>query len=91
MLKLERRRSSIEVISDILRLGEAGKTEIMHIANVSFSQLHKYLSLLLELELVHKRTIDNGSVRYRVTPKGLSLLNNIDSMLELLEHKESIE
>lgn len=91
MLKLEHRRSSIEVISDILRLGEAGKTEIMYSVSMSYSQLQKYLNLLLELKLVDKTTSVNESVTYRVTPKGLSLLKNIDSMLEMLEDKESIE
>ena len=91
MLKLERRRCSIEVISDILRLGEAGKTKIMYSVNMSYSQLQKYLNLLLGLELIHKTTSANESVTYRVTSKGLRLLKNIDSMLEMLEDKESIE
>jgi predicted transcriptional regulator len=91
MLKLERRRCSIEVISDILRLGEAGKTEIMYSANMSYSQLHNYLNYLLEMELIHKTTRANESVTYRVTPKGLRLLKNIDGMLEMLEDNESIE
>ena len=92
MLKLEHRRSSIEVISDILRLGEAGKTEIMYSVSMSYSQLQKYLNLLLELKLIDKTTSTNESVTYRVTPKGLRLLKNIDSMLEMLfEDKESIE
>ena len=91
MLKLERRRCSIEVISDILRLGEAGKTEIMYSVNMSYSQLQKYVNLLLGLELIHKTTSANETVTYRVTPKGLRLLKNIDSMLEMLEDKESIE
>lgn len=36
MLKLERRRSRIEVIADMLRLGDAGKTEIMYAVNLSY-------------------------------------------------------
>ena len=91
MLKLERRRCSIEVVSDILRLGEAGKTEIMYSVSMSYSQLQKYLNLLLGLKLLDKTTSASESVTYRVTPKGLSLLKNIDSMLEMLEDRESIE
>lgn len=43
------RRSNVEIIDDMLRLGEngAGKTEIMHSANMSYSQLQKYLSFLI--------------------------------------------
>ncbi len=87
-MKPERRRSSIEVIADMLRLGEAGKTEIMYSANMSYFQLQKYLGLLLELRLIDKVTMGNPSVTYRVTRKGLRLLRSIDSILEMLELRE---
>ena len=87
-MKLERRRSSIEVIADMLRLGEAGKTEIMYSANMSYFQLQKYLSFLLQLGLIDKVTVGNPVVTYRVTKKGLRLLRSIESILEVLELKE---
>ena len=69
MLNLDRRRSSIEVIADILRLGEAGKTEIMYSANMSYHQLQKYLSFLIDMKLIDKVTVGNPVVtrmpRYR--------------------------
>jgi predicted transcriptional regulator len=76
------------VIADILRLGEAGKTEIMYSANMSYFQLQKYLSFLLRLGLIDKVTVGNPTVTYRVTRKGLRLLRNIDTILEVLEFKE---
>ncbi len=85
---MKQRRSSIEVIADILRLGEAGKTEIMYSANMSFRQLQKYLGFMLQLELITKVEIGNPIVTYRVTNKGLRLLQNIDSILEVLEFRE---
>jgi len=85
---MERRRSSIQVIADILRLGEAGKTEIMYSANMSFFQLQKYLNFLLELRLIDKVTVGNPTVTYRVTRKGLRLLKGIDVVLEMLELRE---
>ena len=85
---MERRRSNIEVVADILRLGEAGKTEIMYSANMSYFQLQKYLGFLLELKLIDKITVGNPMVTYRVTKKGLKLLRNIDSILEMLELRE---
>ncbi len=88
MLKIDRRRSSIEVIADMLRLGEAGKTEIMYSANMSYFQLQKYLNFLLELRLIDKVMMGNPSVTYRVTRKGLRLLKSIDSILEMLEIDE---
>ena len=84
---MERRRSSIEVIADMLRLGEAGKTEIMYSANMSYFQLQKYLNFLLRLGLITKVKLGNPSVTYRVTRKGLKLLRNIDSILEVLEFR----
>ena len=91
MLNLERRRSRIEVIADILRLGEASKTDIMYNVNMSCYQLQKYLSLLLELKLVEEATTGNQLVTYRVTTRGLSLLRDIDSVLDMLEGKEPID
>ena len=85
---MQQRRSSIEVIADILRLGEAGKTEIMYSANMSFRQLQKYLAFLLQLGLITKVEIGNPVVTYRVTKKGLRLLQNIDNILEVLEFRE---
>ena len=82
------RRSNIEVMADILRLGEAGKTEIMYSANMSYFQLQKYLRFLLDLNLIDKVTLGNPMVTYRVTKKGLRLLKSIDSVLEILETRE---
>ena len=82
---LSSRRSSMEVIADMLRLGEAGKTEIMYSANMSYKQLQKYLKFLLELKLIDKVTVGNPIVTYRVTKKGLKLLRSIDNILETLE------
>ena len=88
MLNIDRRRSSIEVIADMLRLGEAGKTEIMYSANMSYYQLQKYLNFLLQLRLIDKVTVGNPMVTYRVTRKGLRLLKSIDGILEILESRE---
>jgi len=76
------------VIADMLRLGEAGKTEIMYSANMSYFQLQKYLKFLLDLKLIDKVTLGNPMVTYRVTKKGLRLLRSIDSILEILESRE---
>ena len=89
-MKLEHRRSNIEVIADMLRLGEAGKTEIMYSANMSYFQLQKYLKFLLQLQLIDKVTVGNPAVTYRITKKGLRLLRSIDSILEILESREEI-
>jgi len=88
VLNIDRRRSSIEVIADMLRLGEAGKTEIMYSANMSYFQLQKYLKFLLDLKLIDRVAVGNPTVTYRVTKKGLRLLRSIDGILEILESRE---
>ena len=85
---MERRRSNIQVIADILRLGEAGKTEIMYSANMSYFQLQKYLKFMLTLNLVDKVMVGNPVVTNRVTQKGLALLRQIDGILRMLEMNE---
>ena len=84
-MKIGNRRSSIQIIADMLRLGEAGKTEIMYSANMSYFQLQKYLDFLLQQKLIDKVYLGNPSVSYRVTAKGFNLLKNIDSIQEILD------
>jgi predicted transcriptional regulator len=81
---MNKRRSNIQVIADMLRLGEAGKTEIMYSANMSYFQLQKYLQFLTEKELIDKVTVGNPKITYRITEKGLRLLESIDNILEML-------
>ncbi len=82
---MNNRRSNIEIVADMLRLGEAGKTEIMYSANMSYSQLQKYLKFLLQRGLIDKVTVGNPMVTYRVTDKGIELLRNIDSIIDMLD------
>ena len=51
---MNNRRSSVQVMADILRLGEAGKTEIMYSANMSYRQLQKYLEFLVNGEFLER-------------------------------------
>lgn len=78
------RRSNVEVIADILRLREAGKTEIMFSANMSYFQLQKYLDFLVREGFLKRTVVPNPGVKYTTTEKGLRLLGSIDSVLSLL-------
>ncbi len=81
------RRSNIEIIADMLKVGEngAGKTEIMYTANMSYSQIQKYLSYLVNQGFVNKINMDNTMVAYQVTESGLKLLKAIETLMEMLE------
>jgi len=84
------RRSNIEIIADMLRVGEkgAGKTEIMYSANMSYTQIQKYLSFLINHGFIDKVTLGNPHVTYHVTAKGARLLDSIDIITELLGFQE---
>jgi predicted transcriptional regulator len=86
---MNRRRSNIEIIADMLRVGEngAGKTEIMYSANMSYAQIQKYLGFLLSHGFINKMKVGNPVVTYQVTDKGGELLKNIDSIVEVLEFR----
>jgi predicted transcriptional regulator len=86
---MNRRRSNIEIIADMLKVGEngAGKTEIMYSANMSYAQIQKYLGFLLSHGFINKVEVGNPIVTYQVTDKGGELLKNIDSIMEVLEFR----
>ena len=90
MIKVNRRRSNIEIIADMLRVGEngAGKTEIMYSANMSYTQIQKYLGFLLSQGFINKVEVGNPVVTYKVTEKGIELLRNIDKIMEVLEFRD---
>lgn len=86
---MNQRRSNIEIIADMLRVGEngAGKTELMYSVNMSYSQIQKYLAFLLSHELVDRIEVGNPVVTYRVTDKGRVLLRSIENVVEVLDFR----
>jgi predicted transcriptional regulator len=92
-ISVSQRRSSIEIIADMLRVGEngAGKTEIMYSANMSYHQIQKYLDYLVSQGFINKVNLGNTLVAYQVTESGLKLLKAIDTLMEMLGNsKEKI-
>ena len=85
-VSVSRRRSNIEIIADMLRVGEngAGKTEIMYSANMSYSQIQRYLDYLVNQGFINKVNMDNTMVAYQVTDSGLKLLKAIDTLMAML-------
>ncbi len=92
-MRVNRRRSDVEIIADMLEVGEngAGKTEIMYSANMSYRQIQKYLGFLVASGFIDTMKMGNPSVTYQITDSGLRLLqliNTIKEMLGLDEDKE---
>jgi len=85
-MRVNWRRSNIEIIAEMLKVGEngAGKTKIMYNANLSYTQIQKYLGYLMGQGFINKIQVGNPAVTYRVTESGLRLLKSINSVIEML-------
>ena len=80
---LSRRRSSIDILHDILMLCENGgvkKTTIMYRGNLSYDQLRRYLTVLTKQEIVARS--DSGD--YQVTEKGQHTLSRVSTVVGVL-------
>lgn len=87
MLQPKGRRSSLEIIADILRLlrlGRTGKTEITYVSKISREQATRYLQTLIETGLIEEAGEEMGMPGYRITQKGLTLLSMIENLHEML-------
>jgi predicted transcriptional regulator len=77
-------RSRTEIVSNILDAangeGET-KTKIMYFAFLSYTQVHEYLSILIENNLIEY--ID-GTQTYKTTEKGLHFLKMHNEIRKLL-------
>ena len=73
-----RRRNNLDIMADILRAARAGskKTWIIYDTNLNFTVGKKYLSELTNHELL---TVEEGSIIYKTTEKGLEFLEKYDS------------
>ena len=76
-------RSRTEIVGNILDAanGRATKTKIMYKAFLSYAQLKKYLSVLIENNLLEYL---EGTKTFKTTEKGLNLLKMQNEMAELL-------
>jgi predicted transcriptional regulator len=87
---VNRRRSELDIISQILSLSRNGakKTEILYQGNLSYSQLQSYLIFLIEKNILEEQLVkkDNGHFKiYKNTKKGDNLLENIKVTLSYFE------
>jgi len=80
------RRSDIEIVRDILKISKDGarKTEILYQGNLSYTQLQIYLPFLLENDILEENLVEDNDSSYKifkVTKKGISLLEDINRVL----------
>jgi len=77
------RRVRIQIIADILRLGEAGKTEIGLSADLGYHQLGIYLAYLVDKGFLEQQNRGRRPI-YQVTPQGGKLLQSIEQVTQSL-------
>jgi predicted transcriptional regulator len=54
---------------------------------MSYAQIQKYLGFLLNRGFINKVKVGNPSVTYQVTEKGVELLRNISTIVEILQFR----
>ena len=77
-------RSRTEIVAMILDAATKGgetKTKIMYFAFLSYTQVHEYLSILIENNLVEYL---DGTNKFKTTEKGLHFLNMHNEIRKLL-------
>jgi predicted transcriptional regulator len=86
-----KRRDRLIIIGEIINITRKGssKTQIMFKANLSFSQLNQYLSLLLNKALLEKKAL-NGKFVYLPTTKGLEFLQRQQQVIDLLYENDNV-
>jgi len=64
----------------------ASKTQIMYKANLSFCQLKRYLTLLLNQSLLKKSEFAGRDI-YKATPKGIKFMQRQQQIIDLISDK----
>jgi predicted transcriptional regulator len=90
-----KRRDQLVIMTEIIGIARKGtsKTHIMFRANLSFSQLNQYLTLLLQANLLEKFR-NGGKETYKATEKGLEFMERQSQIINLLNcgnHKNSVK
>ncbi len=88
------RRSSIEIVADILRLlrlGYASKIEISQVSRINSEQSTKYIGRLIEAGILENAEEKMGLPAFRITQKGLALLSAIETVREQLPEDDVLD
>ena len=80
-----RRRTMVEIVTKILLMEQAGKTEIMNGTALNYNQLEQYLGWLQEKGLIQRVDDVARKPLYQATEKGRVLLPHCEALMEGLE------
>jgi predicted transcriptional regulator len=86
-----KRRDRLVIMAEIIGIAKKGssKTHIMFKANLSFSQLNQYLTLLSNTGLLEKTAI-NGRVIFKATSKGLDFMERQQQVIDMLNENTGL-
>ena len=84
-----KQRSRMTIVSDILSTARNGarRTQIMHAVFLSFDQLNRYMSLLVDRGLMEKEAqiiYDHSVVTYKTTELGRQFLDRYSQLQDIL-------
>ena len=90
-----KRRDKLVIMTEIIGIAKKGasKTQIMYKANLSFSQLKKYLALLSHHSFLKKSAAEGREI-YKATPKGIAFMEKQQQLIDIINEqpvKNSIE
>lgn len=86
VINCERRRGYFQIMCDILNVAMDGvlKTELMHKANLSYTQLEDYIETLQRLKML--KTSLRGKMKvYITTDKGITFIDKVRRIKEYLK------
>jgi predicted transcriptional regulator len=88
ILTLRKKRGRFQISHEILSLCQKPtvKTHIMHKCNLSYSNLHEYLKLLISNGLLSSFDGKNGKV-YQATHRGCRFIARYEQLRKLLFHE----
>lgn len=80
-IKSQRKRSSLDIMADILKIvsESSSKTEIMACANLSYDQCQKYIPALEKLGLLVETCEDGIHYQFTITEKGREFLSRVSA------------
>jgi len=80
-----KRRDKLVIMTEIIGIAIKGtsKTQIMYKANLSFSQLKRYLALLSHHSLL-KKSAHDGKEIYKATQKGVEFMERQQQIIDLI-------
>lgn len=79
------RRTTPEVLREILRLGPASMTDIRFTVGLNHAQTRRYVPFLVAKGYLEGSPSERGGVKYGITPLGHKLLGLLNELSDLME------